>query len=441
MKRLLARVSGLSAVALFFLLGSATVAQPAQAQAEQVSDQDKAVHYSLYYEDFKNENYASALPNLKWIVQKAPAYPKNDDRNFERLIETYAGISAKAEDEATKRQYLDSALVVFDEAPATLQEHGVEVDKLQWKIRKGRFIQEHGEVLSDRTADVASIYEEAYEMGGCEIDPYYIRVIIDNYARSGEKQKAVDLMDEAEQCFSDNQEMMAYITEIRNSLFKTPEERMAFLEDRLEKNPENVEVAAELFDIYLQVGERDKAAELGESLAEMQKTPRTYRMLGQLHLQDGEAEKALQYYQEALDLPDATEEVKRDIHFNMGIAQQQLGRLSSARSSFRKALEIDSDYGPAYVAIGDLYATAVSQCGSFEPEDRAVYWLAVDYYQKARSVDPSVSAQANQKASTYRQSFPTQENLFFKGWEPGQSYNINYGCYSWIGESTTVRQP
>lgn len=441
MKGLLARVSGLSAVALLFLFGSVGVAQPARAQAEQVSDQDKAVHYSLYYEDFKNENFASALPNLKWIVQKAPGYPKNDDRNFERLIETYAGLAAKAEDEETKRRYLDSALVVFDEAPATMKEHGLDFDELQWKIQKGRFIQEHSDDVSDAAANVADVYREAYAMAGCEIDPYYIRVIIDDYARSGEKQKAVDLMDEVEQCFSDNQEMMAYITEVRNSLFKTPEERMAFLEDRLEKNPEDVEVAAELFDIYLKVGQREKAAELGKSLVEMQKTPRTYRMLGQLHLQDGEAEKALEYYEEALSLPGATEEVQRDIHFNMGIAQQQLGRLSRARASFRKALELDSDYGPAYIAIGDLYATAVSQCGSFEPEDRAVYWLATDYYQKAKSVDPSVSAQANQKASTYRQSFPTQENLFFKGWNPGDSYRIDYGCYGWIGETTTVRQP
>lgn len=441
MKHLIARVSGLSAAAMLFLFGSVGTAQTVQAQAEQVSDQDKAVHYSLYYEDFKNENYESALPNLKWIIQKAPAYPRSNDRNFRRLVETYAGLAAKADDEETKRQYLDSALVVFDEVVPTLQEHEIEVDELQWKIRKGRFIQEHNEALSDRSSEVADIYLEAYEMGGCEIDPYYIRVIIDRYARSGEKQQAVDLMDESEECFGDNQEMMAYITEVRDNLFQSPQERMTFLESRLEKNPEDLEVASELFDIYLDVGERQKAAALGDRLVNMEKTPRTYRMLGQLHLQDGEAGKALEYYQEALDLPGATDEVKRDIHFNMGIAQQQLGRLSSARASFRQALEFDPNHGSAYIAIGDLYVTAVSECGSFEPEDRAVYWLAVDQYERARSVDPSVASQASQKISTYRNSFPSQENLFFKGWEPGQSYNINYGCYSWIGQSTTVRQP
>lgn len=441
MKILIARVSGLFAAALLVLAGSVGSAHIAHAQAEQVSDQDKAVHYSLYYEDFKNQNYESALPNLKWIVQKAPGYPRDDDRNFERLIETYKGLAGQAEDEDAKRRYLDSALVAFDEAVPTLREHDVEVDEVQWKIRKGRFIQENSDVLGDRTSEVPDIYLEAYEMGGCEIDPYYIRVIIDRYARSGEKQRAVELMDEAEQCYGENAEMITYITEVRDNLFRSPEERMAFLENRLEKNPEDVEVASELFDVYLRLGEREKAAELGDRLVNMQKTARTYQMLGQLHLQDGEAEKALEYYQEALNLPGAEDQVSRDIHFNMGIAQQQLGRLSSARSSFRRALEFDPNYGNAYIAIGDLYVTAVSQCGSFEPEDRAVYWLAVDMYERAKSVDPSVANQANQKISTYRGSFPSQENLFFKNWEPGQSYQIDYGCYSWIGQSTTVRRP
>lgn len=439
MKGILARVSGLTSAVLLLVFGSVLRVQPAQAQSEQVSDQDKAVHYSLYYEDFKNQNYESALPNLRWIIQKAPGYPKNDDRNYERLVEAYAGLAAEADGEA-KSAYLDSALAVFDEAVPALTEIGAEIDQLQWTIRKGRFIQEHAADMGEHTNEVPEIYAKAYEMAGCELDPYYVRVVIDNEVRAGNKDRSIELMDEAEACYHDNQETMTYITEVRNSLFKTPEERMSFLESRLEKDPANVEVASELFEIYLDLGRRDDAAELGTRLADMKKTARTYRMLGQLHLQDGEAETAFKYYEEALTLPGA-DEVRRDIVFNMGIAQQQLGNLSRARTYFRQAIEEDPNYGQAFLAIGDLYATAVSNCGSFEREDRAVYWLAVDYYEKAKSVDPNVAAQANQKISTYRRSFPDQEALFFKGWEPGQSYSVNYGCYSWIGETTRVRQP
>src|SRR5690625_870000 len=132
---------------------------------------------------------------------------------------------------------------------------------------------------------------------------------------------------------------------------------------------------------------------------------------------------------------------ERDIYFNMGIAQQQIGNLQNARRHFRQALEIDSNFGAAYIAIGDLYVTQVGNCGSFDREDRAVYWLAVDYYERAASRDPSVASQARQKARSYSGSFPSSEDLFFRGWSVGDTYQVNYGCYSWIGESTTVRRP
>lgn len=441
MKDTSARTSGLLAATLmFFLMLGSSFAQPAKAQSEEVTDQDKAVHYSLYYEDFKNQNFESALPNLRWIIQKAPAYPRNDDRNFERLVETYVGLSGKAESDDAKRAFLDSALVVFDQAVPALKQVGAEVNEVQWLIRKGRFIQEHSQLLPDAVSGVAAIYLEAYEQAGCEVDPYYVRVIIDGYVRADEKQKAVELMDEAEACYADNVEMAAYITEVRNSLFKSPDERMVFLEDRMAKDPENVEIVAELFEIYVQLGERNKAAQLGQKLLGMKPTARTYRLLAKMHLDDGEAEEAYKLYEKALELPGA-EEIKRDIYFNMGIAQQQMGRLANARSNFRRALEEDPNFGQAYIAIGDLYVTSVSDCGSFEREDRAVYWLAVDYYERGKSADSNVASQANQKINTYRRTFPDQEALFFKGWEPGQSHRIDYGCYSWIGETTTVRRP
>lgn len=436
-----------SALALL-MLALAGQARPSLAYAqtscpdEEVTAQEKAVHYSLYYEDFKNGNFQSALPNLKWIIHCAPGFPEqtNDDRNFTRLVEAYEGLAEAATDEALKRAYLDSALAVFDTAVPTLQEVGAEVSEFEWLLNKGRFLQTHAQQMPELAEQVADIYLQAYEMAPDQVDAYYVRYVIDDYVRNEQKQEAVDFMDEVEGRFSGNAELMGYITQIRNSLFKSPEERMAFLEDQVAKHPENADLVSELFDIYMRLQHRAKAREMGNRLLELQPSARTYRQLAEMHLGDGEAQEAFALYQKALELPGAEKEA-RDIYYNMGIAQQQMGRLANARTYFRKALEVDPNFGRAYIAIGDLYATSVANCGSFEREDRAVYWLAVDYYEKARSADPSVAASANQKIGTYRRSFPDQEALFFKGWKPGQSYAVDYGCYAWIGETTTVRQP
>ncbi len=420
--------------------------QPVLAQSDEanaVSTQDKGMHYSLYYEDFKNRNYLSALPNLQWVLENAADYPRNDDRNFERTVELYAALAEEAPTEEGKQAYLDSAYAWFDRSVSRMKDSAIEFDESQWMLRKGRFLQEHHQALSGDPPTFADVYNEVYAMIGCNIDAYYVRIIIDDAARNGDKQRAVNLTDEAEACYPDNGDVAAYLTEIRNTLFSTPEERLEFLRTRLETDPDNIEVTAELFDIYLELGYRDEGAELGDRLLEMDPSPLTYRRLGELHLQDGNATQAISYYEEALALlsDDADASIRRDILFNLGIARQQEGAVSQARSLFRQAIQLDANFGQAYIAIGDLYATAVSNCGSFEREDRAVYWLAVDYYELARARDSSVAAQSNQKIATYRRSFPDQEALFFKGWEPGQSYQVNYGCYAWIAETTTVRSP
>lgn len=432
---------GTAAAALVLaLMGPTTPVFAQSGDASQVSENDKAMYYSLYYEDYKNENYKSALPNIRWILVNAPEYPRKNDVNYDRLREIYVGLSKKAEDEATKRAYLDSALVVFETAPVKMKELGLEFDEVIWTINRGRFIQSH-EQLQDRLGEVPEIYLQAYQLAPERVDGYYVKVVIDDYVRKDKKQEAIDLMDAVEERFKEDADMMAYITAVRDNLFKTPEERMAFLETRLEKDPQNVEIMAELFDIYLKLSQRGKAAQLGQRLSKLEPSAKVYQLLAKMHLEDGEAQQAFELYQKALELPGGDEKA-REIFFNMGIAQQQLGRLSNARTYFRKAIEKDPKFGQAYLAIGDLYATSVQQCGgTLSREDRAVYWLVVDQYERARAADPSVASQAASKIGTYRRYFPSAEDMFFMSWKAGQSWRVDYGCYSWIGETTTMKSP
>ncbi len=425
--------------AILLLLVLSARVQPAAAQESEQPDQNtKAMHYSLYYEEFKNANYEGALPNLRWVLANAPAFPQNDDRNFRRLLEAYDSLSSKATDPAVKRAWLDSALTIFDTAVPTLKDAGATVDEFEWTLDKGRFIQNHPDQLPELQENLAGIYEQAYQMAPERMSPYYLKILTQAYAQE-DKQKAVDFMDEIEGRYADDQDLMDFITQYRNALFKSPEERMEFLETRRAKEPDNMEIINELFEIYRDLNMRDKMYEIGEELMSKEPTPATYRIMAKLRLDDGEPQEAVDLFQKAIDLPGA--EPKVEDYYNMGIAMQQLGRLQNARTYFRKALEVDPKYGRAYIAIGDLYVTSVANCGSFEREDQAVYWLATDYYERARSADASVASAANQKINAYRKSYPDAEALFFKGWKAGQPYRVDYGCYQWIGESTTVKQP
>lgn len=427
-------------LAASLLLGA--VAQPVAAQSsdEAPDENTKMVHYSLYYEDFKAGNYADALRNLRWLLDNAPEYAgpgKADDRNFERAVVVYDSLSARAADETLARAYLDTAIALHDQVLSTLEDANVEVNRFKWTLDKGRFIQKHPDELSDLQDEALALYVQAYEMNPEGIDPYYVQILINHYAKT-DKEKAVAFMSDVEERFRDNEGVTSYIAQVRNMLFRTPEERMEFLESQLAKNPEDTQLVTELFDIYQELGMRAKMYEIGERLMAMEPSADTYRIIAKLRLDDGEPAEAMELYEKAVGM--AGNATARD-YYNMGVAQQQMGSLSRARTYFRQALDVDPGFGASYIAIGDLYATAVSNCGSFEREDRAVYWLVIDYYNRAKNADAALANTANQKIRTYQRSFPDQEALFFKGWQVGQNYRIDYGCYAWIAETTTVKSP
>jgi len=432
-------------ITVFLLLASAGL-QPAVAQtngsSSAPSQQEVLTHYSLYYEDFKNEDYASALPNLRWILDNAPAAPQNDDRNFERAVELYAGLAENAESESETQAYLDTAYTILNEAPSRLEELGAGHSEYEWILDKGRFIQQYGAQMADVNGQPEEYYHQAFELAPAKMQAYYIDRILKNYMEQRKQQEALSFIEQCEASVGNDQEIMQVVSRYREQIFgRNPQARIEFLEKKLEENPDDRQTMVDLFDLYLNQGQRGKASELSSQLLQMNPSLEIYRQIAEMRLEDGRSQEALDLYQKAEDNTDAA--LTAQDYFNMGEAQKNMDNFPQARQHYRQAIEQDSGFGQAYIAIGDLYAQAVSNCGGSEMGrgDKAVYWLAVDMYQRAKSVDESVASTANSKINTYRKYFPTAEDIFYRDdMEPGKSFQVDYGCYSWINDVTTVRK-
>jgi len=81
-----------------------------------------------------------------------------------------------------------------------------------------------------------------------------------------------------------------------------------------------------------------------------------------------------------------------------------------------------------------MYAATSSRCGE-DWDNRMAVIAAIDKYNYAKSIDPSVAEEANEKIRTYNGSLPEKQEGFMRGVQAGQEVRVN--C--WIGETVKVR--
>ena len=101
----------------------------------------------------------------------------------------------------------------------------------------------------------------------------------------------------------------------------------------------------------------------------------------------------------------------------------------------KQALTITPNDGRCYILMGVCYSTA--KMHSEDPVlSRCVYWVACDMFEKAKQVDSSCAADANKLIATYKQYFPSKEDIFFhREVNEGSSFHVG----GWIDRTTTCR--
>jgi tetratricopeptide (TPR) repeat protein len=147
----------------------------------------------------------------------------------------------------------------------------------------------------------------------------------------------------------------------------------------------------------------------------------------------GEYDIAVSYFEQAIRL-ETDPETKALYYLGLAKCQYKQDRKPYARESALKAIELKDNWGEPYLMIGQMYAESPGDCANI-CLPKSVYWAAVDKFNEAKSVDPSVEEQANKLIITYSNYFPNREDAFFCGVSEGDTYTVN--C--WINETTKAR--
>lgn len=406
--------------------------------------------YSIFVENYKNEGYESALPYGRWLITYSPTelegYPADykGDRTMERMITVYEEIAKKKQDPSVRSAYLDSALQVYDKGMSTFSED--EIDLYDWEFNKGRFYQQNASYIDNGLKKAYQQYEKIFEM-----DPerttkmaqgYYVQITLQNMVSKGEKEKALKMIEQAEP-FA-NEKTLDYFDKTREKLFDSPEERIAFYKDKLKEDPENVELLTNLFSIYEEEEMNDKAADIAKQLYEIDPNYENTIRLANNAIANANYDRAIKFLKEAQGKTEDKFEL-RQIALDLSQAYLSKEDLKAARKYARDASQLDPDWGKPYIRIADIYSRLVQKCTETREmtrQDRVLYWLILDYLDKAKKVDSSVANTVNQQYSTYKQVTLSKSDIFFLQWEEGDEVKVNGSldsCYSWVKETTTVR--
>ncbi len=400
---------------------------------------------SIFNGNISNRDYASALMFGRYLILAHPKdlplpgnVPYRGDRTFDRMITAYTELAKAESDPIVRSALIDTAKSLYARVLDIFTPE--EIDVYRWRFEYGRFFQMN-QSIRDANMRATEQYLKLYELNPerlvKEANGYYIQFIISQIVGSGDRDRAIRLMAESEQYA--NPETVAYYASVRDRLFSNPAERIEYLETL----PRTLENLTELFDLYTRTGNREMVAKLAVELYEMNPNfDNTMRMVN-MASSNANYRRAIELLEEALTKATTTQQ-RRDVTMEISNNFLNLDNLQRARDFARRAIELDRNWGQPYLKIAEIYGQAVSNCagGSMTRQDKVVYWLVLDYLDRARSTDSSTRQFVERQYPVYQAAMPTVEEKFYQNWIVGERIRVDGSlkeCYAWINETTTIR--
>lgn len=171
-----------------------------------------------------------------------------------------------------------------------------------------------------------------------------------------------------------------------------------------------------------------------QKLYEIEPSAEAAYLMSSILLKEENYAEAITYLTDAVSLLEDPE-MKANAELKLANAYYNMQNYSQTRAHALACLAIRPTEGNAYILIGNCYVATAKNCGKNDFEQSAVYWIAVDQYQKAKKVDSTIADMANRMINSYSKYFPNTETIFFNDYKDGDSFKI--GC--WINGTTTVR--
>ena len=209
-----------------------------------------------------------------------------------------------------------------------------------------------------------------------------------------------------------------------------------YYEPQFEQNKDDQTFLKKVITLYTAAGcdRSDIYIAASENLYRIEPGPESAHHLAILFITRNDNKKAASYLKEAVQGENIDGETRARWYYELAVVSSASQDYCKAIDYAREAIHLKSDYGKAYILLGDAFIASRDNLGD-DFQQGTAFWAAADMYKKASSVDPSVEKEANQKLTDYTGQYPNNEDIFFRDIKDGDPYLVG-GC---INEYTTVR--
>lgn len=401
---------------------------------------------SLYREFFKHSNYKDAIAPWRVVFGSCPAA---SERMYVEGITMYRSFIESESNPAKKQQLIDTMLLIYDRRIEYFGGEGNVLGRKGIDLLRYRLHDSGGDIdvqaVNDAYTDLKRSIDLQKNKSRDAVMVTFINatVTLNQKGRLDDNQAIEDyfmvteIVDGLLDKSSRWPKAKANIDELMlNSGLLTCDALDSYFVPKFEANKEDKEFLESVIKFY-SAAQCDRAnvyVNASEQMYKIDPGPESAHQLARLFIAKSDFQKAASYLQMAVIGENIDDETRALWHYELAVVSIANKDYCDAIQWAKEAISRKSDYGKAYIAWGDAVVYSRDNLGD-DFDQRAAFWVAADKYTKAKSVDPSVTAEANKKLNDYKNQYPNHEEVFFRDMKDGDSYQVK-GC---INDYTTVR--
>ena len=436
MKRIVLLIS----VAAMALFSSSNLS----AQGKFGPDSAECIKYLSYYtEYYKQKNYESALPNWRKAYSLCPPTARysmlSDGTTLLRNL-----INQNAKDAVYRAKLVDSLMTIYDQRVEFWPKYAV--SSLNNKaLDMYNYMKNDPERLY---AGLNDIVAQTKEKTRANIFLFQLNTAIDLFREGSvevDAEKVIGIYEDAIKYLG----MMTPKNDVeKRSIDKTIEDveslfitsqvascdnLLALFGPRFEADPQNLDLAkniVRMMGITEGCQDNDLFLNAVNTMHTLEPSYTSAYYLYKLYAGRGDVDNAVKFMEEAVASEDSDALTDASYYYELATFCFKSSKYAQAFNAAQKVIDLDPSLtGKTYMLMGTIWGSV--PCGGNDIEQRAKYWVAVDYMNKAKAADD-----ANAHIRQYAAYYPQTAEAFMYDFTNGQSYTVSCGG---MRATTTVR--